>query len=393
MSTDLPSLEVDDLLATASARAGGRSDFGEPQFMRGLEQLVDSLEGDAFLSPIGRMIARERILNSAKNRLDYIGDRKLHPEIAKERIVAPIVVVGMPRTGSTILHDILAQDPDSRAPLTWEVMFPSPPPEPASFETDPRIAVCDATFPGVDAQIPAFKAMHPMGARLSQECVTIMADSMVSALFHNQFRVNTYQDWVDQEADFAPVYAFHEQQLQHLQWRVKRDRWVLKTGAHMWGLEHLLARYPDARIVFTHRDPVKTMTSYASLTALVRSLGSQTIDPKEIARDWTARIKRVLEHAIDVRQRPVAAKAQFYDMYFQDFVSDQFATVENIYRAFDLPLSQEAAKRMKTFIADNPKDKHGIHRYSPEEFGVDPHAVRESFRRYMERFGLEPEKS
>ena len=393
MSTDLPSLEVDDLLATASARAGGRSDFGEPQFMRGLEQLVASLERDAFLTPIGRMIARERILNSAKNRLDYIGDRKLHPEIAKERIVAPIVVVGMPRTGSTILHDILAQDPDSRAPLTWEVMFPSPSPESASFETDPRIAVCDATFPGVDAQIPAFKAMHPMGARLSQECVTIMADTLVSALFHNQFRVNSYQDWVDQEADFAPVYAFHEQQLQHLQWRVKRDRWVLKTGAHMWGLEHLLARYPDARIVFTHRDPVKTMTSYASLTALVRSLGSQTIDPKEIARDWTARIKRVLEHAIDVRQRPVAAKAQFYDMYFQDFVSDQFATVENIYRAFDLPLSQEAAKRMKTFIADNPKDKHGIHRYSPEEFGVDPHAVRESFRRYMERFGLEPEKS
>ncbi len=327
MSSDLPNLAVDDLLATASTRAGGRSDFGESQFMQGLQQLVDSLEHDAFLTPIGRLIARERILNSAKNRLDYIGDRKLHPEIAKERIKAPIVVVGMPRTGSTILHDILAQDPDSRAPLTWEVMFPSPPPELASFETDPRIAACDATFPGVDAQIPAFKAMHPMGAKLSQECVTIMADTMVSALFHNQFRVNSYQDWVDQEANFAPVYEFHEQQLQHLQWRVKRDRWVLKTGAHMWGLEHLLARYPDARIVFTHRDPVKTMTSYASLTALVRSLGSQTIDPKEIARDWTARIKRVLEHAIDVRQRPVAAKAQFYDMYFQDFVSDQFATV------------------------------------------------------------------
>lgn len=392
MGQQLPSLEIDDLLAEASRRAGGRTDFGEPQFMRGLERLVDSLERDAFLTPVGRMIARERILNSAKNRLDYLGDRKLHPEIAQEKIVAPIVVLGMPRTGSTILHDILAQDPDSRAPLTWEVMFPSPPPEPATFETDPRIAACDATFPGVDAQIPAFKAMHPMGARLSQECVTIMADSMVSALFHNQFRVNTYQDWVDQEADFGPVYAFHEQQLQHLQWRVKRDRWVLKTGAHMWGLEHLLARYPDARIVVTHRDPVKTMTSYASLTALVRSLGSQTIDPKEIARDWTARIRRVVEHATEVRSRPVAAKAQFYDMYFQDFVTDQFATVEKIYRAFGLPLSDEAARRMKAFIADNPKDKHGIHRYSPAEFGVDPDAVRESFRPYMQRFGLEPER-
>lgn len=393
MSQALPSLEIDDLLAEASRRAGGRSDFGEPQFMEGLERLVDSLEREAFLTPIGRMIARERILNSAKNRLDYLGDRKLHPEIAQERIVAPIVVVGMPRTGSTILHDLLAQDPDSRAPLTWEVMFPSPPPEPATFDTDPRIAACDATFPSVDAAIPAFKAMHPMGARLSQECVTMTADTMVSVLFHNQFRVPAYQDWVDQGADFARVYAFHEQQLQHLQWRVKRDRWVLKTGAHMWALEHLLARYPDARIVFTHRDPVKTMTSYASLTALVRSLGSETIDPKEIARDWTARIKRVLEHAIEVRTRPVAKRARFYDMYFQDFVRDQMGEVEKIYRAFDLPLNDDARRRMTAFIADNPKDKHGIHRYSPEEFGVEPEVVRASFRPYMERFGLEPEKS
>lgn len=387
----MPSLEIDSLLSEARRRAGGRSDLGEGQFLLGLERLVDSLEREARLTPIGRLIARERILNSVKNRLDYVGDRELHPEISKERIGKPLIVVGMPRTGSTILHDILAQDPESRAPLTWEVMFPSPPPEPATFETDPRIAACDATFPSVDAQIPAFKAMHPMGARLSQECVSMMADAMVTPLFHNQFRVPTYQDWVDREADWSLVYAFHEAQLQHLQWRVKRDRWVLKTGAHMWGLEHLLARYPDARIVFTHRDPVKSMTSYASLTALVRSMGSSEVDPVEIARDWTARIKRVLEHAIAVRAAKRAPAAQFYDMHFQDFVADQFGTIERIYRAFGLPLGDEAARRMQAFIADNPKDKHGIHRYSPEAFGVDPRAIRESFRPYMERFGLEPE--
>src|SRR5262245_62114722 len=165
VSADMPSLEIDSLLAEAGRRAGGRSDLGEGQFLLGLERLVDSLEREARLNPIGRLIARERILNSVKNRLDYVGDRELHPESSKERFEKPLIVVGMPRTGSTILHDILAQDPESRAPLTWEVMFPSPPPEPATFETDPRIAACDATFPGVDAQIPAFKAMHPMGAR------------------------------------------------------------------------------------------------------------------------------------------------------------------------------------------------------------------------------------
>jgi hypothetical protein len=385
-------LTLDSILEEASRRARDLTDTGEPQFAEGLRRLCDSLEGEARLNAIGRMIARERALLSAVNRLNYLEDRRQHPEIAGEQIVSPVVVVGMPRTGSTILHDILAQDPDSRVPLTWETMFPSPPPEPETFDTDPRIEACDATFPGVDLQIPAFKAMHPMGARLSQECVTTMADTMCSPLFHNQFRVNSYEDWVDHEADWSRVYEFHERQLQHLQWKVKRDRWVLKTGAHMWGLEHLLARYPDARIVFTHRDPVKSMTSYASLTSLVRSMGSDEVDPIEIAADWTARIKRVLEHSISVRATGDYPRAQFYDMYFQDFVADQFAVVEQIYDAFGLPMTGAAADRMKAFIADNPKGKHGIHRYSPEEYGVDPDEIRDAFRPYLDRFGLEPEE-
>jgi len=197
--------------------------------------------------------------------------------------------------------------------------------------------------------------------------------------------------WVDHEVDWSLVYEFHEHQLQHLQWKVKRDRWVPKTGAHMWGLEHLLARYPDARIVFTHRDPVKSMTSYASLTSLVRSMGSDEVDPLEVAEDWTARIKRVLEHSIAVRAAGDYRQAQFYDMYFQDFTTDQFAVVEKIYETFELPMTGAAADRMQAFIADNPKDKHGIHRYSPDEFGVDPERIRETFRHYMERFELEPE--
>ena len=391
MDDQPPDLTPDSILDEASRRARNLTNTGEGQFLEGLRRLCDSFEGEARLNALGRLIARERALLSTVNRLNYIEDRRQHPEIAEEKIVAPLVVVGMPRTGSTILHDILAQDPNSRAPLTWETMFPSPPPEPETFDTDPRIGACDATFPGVELQIPAFKAMHPMGARLSQECVTTMADTMCSPLFHNQFRVGAYQDWVDHEADWSLVYEFHERQLQHLQWKVKRDRWVLKTGAHMWGLEHLLERYPDARIIFTHRDPVKSMTSYASLTSLVRSMGSDAVDPIEIAEDWTARIKRVLEHAIAVRGQKSYPRAQFYDMHFQDFVADQFAVVEQIYDALDLPLSGEAADRMKAFIADNPKDKHGIHRYSPDEYGVDPDRTRESFRPYMECFGLEPE--
>jgi hypothetical protein len=389
MSSVEVDLDLEALMGEAQQRADGLQDLGSGPFIENLKRLLASLESEARLNPIGRIIAKERILGHTVNRLNYVNDRKRFPEISKQEIVRPIFIIGMPRTGTTILHDILAQDPANRAPLTWEAMFPSPPPETASFDTDPRIEACAATFPDIDALIPGFKAMHPMGALLTQECVTMMGETMCTPLFHNQFRVPSYEDWVDQEADFGDVYDFHLQQLQHLQSRHMRDRWVLKTGAHMWGLEHLLATYPDARIVFTHRDPVDSMTSYASLTALVRTMGSDEVDRVEIAQDWTARLRRVIEHALEVREARDYPDAIFYDMKFSDFVGDQFSAVQKIYESFDLPMNEKAASRMRAFIDDNPQGKHGAHQYTPEEFGVDPIKVRREFQTYIERFGLQ----
>jgi Sulfotransferase family len=386
--------DVDAMLAEAARRTGGLDDLGDGPFVEPLALFLHALEGEARLNDMGRLIAQERVLQHTVNRLLYVEDRKRHPEIADERIERPVFIIGFPRTGTTILHDILAQDPDSRAPITWEVMFPSPPPEAATFATDPRIAQAAALLPNPETETERdrkFRAMHPMGAQLTQECVVMMGEAMCTPLFHNQFRVPSYEDWVDAEADWAPVYAFHERQLQHLQWRNARDRWVLKTGAHMWGLEHLLRTYPDARIVFTHRDPVKSVTSYASLTSLVREAGSDDVDPFEIARDWTGRLRGVVEHALDVRNSGSYPDAIFYDMYFPNFVAEQFAEVERIYDALGLPMTDEGAARMRAFIADNPKGKHGLHLYTPEEYGIDPEAVRRDFRFYIEQFDLAPE--
>ncbi len=385
------SLELPVLMEEAQSRAGGLQDLGSGPFIEPLQRFIDSLECDGRLNAIGRLIAKERILGHTVSRLGYVNDRKQFPEIADQQIVRPVFIIGLPRTGTTILHDILAQDPANRAPMTWETMFPSPPPETATFDSDPRIEACAATFPDIDALIPGFKAMHPMGARLSQECVTMMGEAMCTPLFHNQFRVPTYQDWVDQEADFSHVYNFHYQQLQHLQSRHRLDRWVLKTGAHMWGLEHLLTTYPDARIVFTHRDPVESMTSYASLTSLVRTMGSDEVDRQEIARDWTARLRRAVAHALDVRDAREYPEAIFYDMHFSDFVSDQFGAVATIYETLGLPMSTKGEARMRAFVDENPKGKHGEHTYTPEEFGVDPKVVRREFQPYIERFGLQPD--
>lgn len=391
MSDSRLQFSAESLMREARTRCGGLEDLGPGPFTEPLELFVSSLETDARLNAVGQYIARERALAHIVNRLQYVNDRKLYPAIARQRIVKPVFIIGLVRTGTTILHDILAQDPANRAPLTWEVTFPSPPPSTATFQTDPRIARCEAGFPPLDERREKFKAMHPMGAQLSQECVVMMGDTMCTPLFHNQFRVNRYQDWVDGDADWAHVYDFHQKQLQHLQSSHPGERWVLKTGAHMWGLEHLLAAYPDARIVFTHRDPVKSLTSYASLTALVRSMGSDQVDPAEVAEDWNPRLRRALEHAIAVRSAGRYPQALFYDMRFSEFIRDQFGVVKQIYEAFDLPMSEAAAARMKWFIADNPQGKHGIHRYSPEEYGIRPEVVRREFRPYIERFDLPPE--
>jgi hypothetical protein len=396
---ELAPFRVDAMLAEAGRRTNGLDDLGDTssrgEFLEGMGRLLDSLERDARLNEIGRLIARESVLMHTVNRLGYVNDRTLYPGIAQERIVRPVFIIGFPRTGTTILHDILAQDPDSRAPLTWETRFPSPPPDAATFDTDPRIAACQAEFPTPQTETERdrqFRAMHPMGALMSQECVTMMGQSMCTPLFHNQFRVPTYEDWVDTGADWSHVYDFHYKQLQHLGWRApKRNRWVLKTGAHMWGLEHLLATYPDARIVFTHRDPVKSVTSFASLASHVHAGGSDEVDRVEVAHDWAGRLHRAIEHAMQVRASGTYPDAIFYDMYFPDFVADQFATVSRIYGALELPMTEQAAARMKAFIADNPKGKHGVHSYTPDEYGLDPQTIRRDFRSYIERFELKPE--
>ncbi len=397
MSVEPPEQErftVEAIVTEAGRRTGGLDDLGEGPFLEPMALFLESLEREARLNEIGRLIARERALGHTVNRLGYVHDRKQFPAIADERIVAPVFIIGFPRTGTTILHDILAQDPDSRAPLTWETMFPSPPPDAATFDTDPRIELCQSFMPNAETETERdrkFKAMHPMGATLSQECVTMMGEAMCTPLFHNQFRVPTYEDWVDHDADWSHVYTFHHKQLQHLQWRNHRDRWVLKTGAHMWGLEHLLRTYPDARIVFTHRDPVKSVTSYASLTTLVRSMGSDDVDPIEVAHDWTDRLRHVVEHAMSVRNSNAYPGATFYDMQFSDFVADQFAVVSDIYAAFGLPMSDEGARADAGLHRRQPEGQARRAQLHPEEFGIDPAVIRRDFAPYIDQFRLAPE--
>jgi sulfotransferase family protein len=387
----LPLVRLDEasLLAEAS-RKTGLDDFGDARFREPLRLLLDSFEREAALTTLGRVIARRDVLRLLENRLRMESVHRAHPEITAAPVPAPLFVVGLPRTGTSILHELLAQDPDSRVPMSWETQHPWPPPELATYDTDPRIADVDAHLAGVDRILPDFKKIHPMGARLPQECVALTAHDFATMINHTTHRVPTYQRWLD-TTDLRWVYASHRRQLQYLQWKVPARRWVLKSPGHLWALDALATVYPDANIVQTHRDPLKVVASLTSLVTVLRSLASDTIDPYEIAQDWTHRLAMGLERAMDVRARGAFAPAQVFDVHFPELMADPIAMIRRIYAHFDMTLSSIAEGRMRAFLASNAADKHGTHRYTLGAAGLDMETERRRYARYQKHFGIASE--
>jgi hypothetical protein len=377
-------------LLEGARRRTGLEDFGDAEFREGLRRLLRAWDEEAALTPVGRALARRQALDLLETRLRMHREWTRHPEIGAGEVRAPIFVLGLPRTGTSILHELLAQDPENRVPMTWEVMWPWPAPERATFDTDPRIARAERHFAGIDRMLPEFKRMHPMGARFPQECVALMAHDFASMLFHTTHRVPSYQAWLD-GIDWRPVYASHRRQLQYLQWHAPATRWVLKSPGHLWTLDALVAEYPDARIVQTHRDPLRVVASLASLVSYLRGMASDRVDPREIGADWTARLAAGLTHTMEVRGRGLVPAARVFDVQFREFVGHEIATVRRLYAHFGLALSAEAEARMRAFLAANPRDKHGTHRYALADAGLDPVTERRRYARYQEQHGVASE--
>lgn len=387
----LPVVRLDEASLCARAmRDTGLEDFGDARFREPLGRLLASLEDEAALTLLGRLIARTDAVRLLGNRLRMVDAWKRHPEIEAAPIRRPLFVVGLPRTGTSILHELLAQDPANRVPMTWEVMHPWPPPERATYETDERIARVEKHFGGVDRIMPGFKKMHPMGAQLPQECVALTAHDFASMVFSTTHRVPGYQAWLD-GADLRWVYASHRRQLQYLQWRCPADHWVLKSPGHLWALDALLAVYPDAHIVQTHRDPLTVIASLASLVVVLRSMASDAIDKVAIGAEWTARLCDGLERAMAVRAR-MPDDGRVFDMHFAEFIRDEIGMVRRIYTHFGRTLTAEAEDRMRRFLAANPKDKHGAHRYTLADARLDPATERRRYAAYQERFGIPSER-
>jgi hypothetical protein len=381
--------DEEGLLEEARRRTGLR-EFGGSGFLAGLRVLLRSLRDEAFLHASGEAAVREDLLRLLGNRLQMAAVFEAHPEITARRVQRPLFVVGLPRTGSSILHELLAQDPGNRAPMTWEVKHPCPPPELATFHSDPRIAAVDAELAQMDGLIPEFKKMHPQAAELPQECLNMTTHEFASSFFSVSYRVPGYQAWLD-AADAAPVYAAHHRQLQLLHWRCGPSRWVLKSSSHLWSLGALRAEYPDACIVQTHRDPLKVLASFTSLVTTLRRLYSDRVDAREIAEQQAAFLANGLGRAMAFRDGANLPPEQVIDLHFAAFIRDPVGEIAGIYRHFGRELSAEAAQRMRAFLAENPGDKHGAHRYRFADTALDLATERRRFHAYQERFGIASE--
>jgi len=384
------SLEPEHLLADARTQAK-LDDFGDDRFRLCLDRLTASLESEANLTPIGRMIARQEILQSLINRLEINDWHRRHPEIGEERIIAPVIIIGMPRTGTTILHELMAVDPDNRVPMTWEADFPCPPPETATYQTDPRIARSQSLIDQSESLIPDFKKMHRMGAQLPQECVRITGTEFASMAHMITYRVPAYGNWLIHDYQWSPAYRTHRRTLQLLQWRCPAQRWVLKTPAHLWCVADVIREYPDALFIQTHRDPLRVLASVASLGTTLRAMSSWKPDLAEIALEWSDWNAEALAASVDAREKGMIAPERVVDVQFADFMRDSIASVRGMYEKLGLELTDRAERRMRDYLAANQSDKHGRHEYTFADTGLDTGRERAKVARYQEYFGVASE--
>jgi hypothetical protein len=379
---DAPALDADTLHRAAYARAGS-SRYGSWDFAEPLERLLKSYHDEAKLTTLGRITVREYLVSLLDNLLRMESERAANAEIERQRITAPVFIVGLPRTGTTHLHGIISEDHANRAPATWEVMYPAA----GRHETDvARARAQTASRLGwADRLAPEFMAIHPIAADLPQECIAITAQVFMSIQFHTTHDVASYQNWFE-GAPQTLGFEFHLRFLQHLQAKSPGDRWVLKAPGHLFALSGLLERYPDARIIHTHRDPLRVMASMASHATVLRRAFSDSAEPQRIAADWADRWARALDTFLAVRDR--APAAQFLDVSFESIERDTLGAVERVYDFLGWPLTADARTAMQRFLAANPKNKHGVHSYTLEQFGLSRAAETARFRKYCERFQI-----
>ena len=379
--------EVEQLLQEARDSTG-LADFGDDDFREPLERLVLALNTEARLNDFGKIRAQMTIASGLANRLRIHEYLQQHVQVREERVTRPVFIVGLPRTGTTALHHLLNQDANNRTLRLWEAQNPIPPPETASYLSDPRIARQQEGVALTETFLPGFLTTHLIDAEEPDECYMLLNRSFMSVEYSAMFHIPSYANWLYANLCSRDSYAYHKLQLQLLQSR-HPGHWVLKAPFHQLGLSEILKYYPDAIIVQTHRAPLSFVASGCSSSELLRRSSSEHVDKAEIGRDWMDMLD-VYTHTFEADRARLEPNfpGQFLDVHHDDFVADPWPAVEAIYRMRGTALEGQGRAAMQTWLDAHPQGKHGKHQYRLEDYAITRGEVEALFTDYVERYGL-----
>ncbi len=362
------------------------TDWGPGDFEGPLRVLLaDYARAD--LNMIGTHILRSGIVHSLRMRLRTQEWIRRHPEILDERVATPIVVVGMMRSGTTLVQRLLAADPRFLCAYGWEVVEAAPKLDEAFTGTDPRIAISEAREAKSRELAPDLFTIHPMYAREAEEEIVFLADAFLSHVPESGAHLPHYRSWLD-EQDFTPAYDYLHRMLQFLQWQKRRRgaagrRWVLKSPAHLGYLDLLRARFPGLHLVHMHRDPRTTIASGASLNATLHAMHADTVDPYRVGAEWLQRMGWSNDRAMTVRDGWDSGCVT--DIQFDDAVADPIGQVARVYEAIGEPLTDQAQQAMRHWLRVRPREASRPP-YRLAEYGLRPEQVDERFTLYNKRF-------
>lgn len=386
----LPALDLkENSLLEAAQNQSGLYDWGDESFLVPFRLLLKSFNTEANLNTIGRYFLRQYCIRLLINRLRLQDDFKRHPEIFQVPIERPLFVVGLFRSGTTFLHNLLSSDPASRWLHVAEVLNPSPPPERETWHNDPRIKEAEKLLEFQDSLAPKYSTALAIDANRPAECARLFEHGFIGHQFDFRANVKTYSEWLEKQ-DLVDAYRYYRQQLQYLGWRWSENHWVLKSPPHLYTLDALLTVFPDACIVHIHRDPLKVLPSCCSLSSMGRARFSDRVELQGVGSHWVNQFTNGIDRAIKDREK--ADPKRFYDVNYVDFIKEPLKTIRQIYDYFGYEFSDRVEESVKKCIEANPQHKRGVHRYTLEQFGLDSAEVTRRFANYYEKFNVTKEK-
>ncbi|MBA6413334.1 sulfotransferase [Parahaliea sp. F7430] len=383
-------LEASELMAAACQNTGF-DDFGSDEWLEGFHVFLKALDEEADLHLLGRLMTRSDILRWLEARLGIEAAYAQNPEIEDEVIDSPVIVTGLPRSGTSILFELLAQDSQFGSPRNWEIMFPYPPPQTSTYESDPRIERCEHLVTQWNRVVPTYASMHEMGANIPNECIVAMSCTFLSENLPGQYQIPSYNEWYyQQNLDYA--YAYYKRMLKMLQWKNPRQHWLLKAPSHLGNLPVLYRNFPDAQVVISHRDP---LVAQASVTNLLGTLywmrSSQGFDASAFESLMAPEAGAArLDAVVDLLESGEVGQDSVSHVLYAQLVQQPLDTLQKLYSDMGLPFSDSSRQAMQGYLDEKPQGKFGKHRYQVGE-EQENKRKRALFQRYQQYFAVPDE--